>query len=148
MQNDFIATQNLGEVEIIKDKITIFNGQFSPESKKFDLKFLGFNGQISDTAIPVNRGNSYLIYFAGKNIVNENFEIGINSKYLTINRQSLTKHNYGDEYAVYSVELIVDSDTPIGDYSLFFKDETGKNDFIIGGISVDEMSNPWTYKSF
>ncbi len=147
-QNDFISTENLGEIEISKDKTTFFTAQFSPESKKFDLKFLGFNAQISDTTIPVNRGNSYLIYFAGKNIENENFVIGFNSKYLTINRQSLTKHNYGDEYTVYSVELKVDSDTPNGDYSLFFKDENGKNDFIIGGISVDEMLNPWTYKSF
>ena len=147
-QNDFISAENLGEVEITKDKTTFFTEQFSPGNKKSDLKFLGFNGQISDTTIPVNRGNSYIIYFAGKNIENENFEIGFNSKYLTINRQSLTKHNYGDEYAVYSVELRVDSDTPNGDYSLFFKDENGKNDFIIGGISVEEMLNPWTYKSF
>ncbi|MGI9054878.1 MAG: matrixin family metalloprotease [Pyrinomonadaceae bacterium] len=147
-RNDFISAENLGEVEISKGKITFFTEQFSPANKKFDLKFLGFNGQISDTTIPVNRGNSYIIYFAGKNIENENFELGFNSRFLTVNRQSLTKHNYGDEFAVYSVELRVDSDTPMGDYSLFFKDENGMNDFIIGGISVDEMPNPWTHRSF
>ena len=146
--NDFISAENLGEIEISKDKTTFFSEQFSPANKKSELKFLGFNGQISDTAIPVNRGNSYIIYFAGKNIENETFEIGFNSKYLTVNRQSLTKHNYGEEFAVYSVELKVDSSTPNGDYSLFFKDRNGKNDFIIGGVSVDEMLNPWIHHSF
>ena len=94
--NDFISAENLGGGRSIKRQNDLFSHeQFSPESKKSDLKFLGFNGQISDTAIPVNRGNSYIIYFAGKNIENETFEIGFNSKYLTVNRQSLTKHNYG-----------------------------------------------------
>ncbi len=72
-KNDSISTAELGEIEISKDKTTVFNEKFSPEIKHFDFKFLGFNGQISDTVIPVNKGNSYLIYFAGKNIENRRF---------------------------------------------------------------------------
>lgn len=147
-KNDSIAAAELGEVEILKDKTTFFNERFSPENKNFDFKFLGFNGQISDTVIPVNRANSYLIYFAGKNIENENFEIGFNSPFLTVNRDSLRKHNYGDEYAVFSVEIVINPDAQNGDYSLYFRDKNGTSDFIIGSISIDEITNPWTHKSF
>ncbi len=147
-QNDFAATAELDEIEILKDKITVLNERFFPEYKTFDFKFLGFNGQISDTVIPVNRGNSYLIYFAGKNIENESFEIGFNSRFLMVNRDSLRKHNYGDEYAVFSVEIVIDSEAQNGDYSLYFRDKNGINDFIIGSISIDEMTNPWTHKTF
>lgn len=147
-KNDSISTAELGEIEISKDKTTLFNERFSPEIKRFDFKFLGFNGQISDTVIPVNQGNSYLIYFAGKNIENENFEIGFNSPFLKVKQDSLRKHNYGDEYAVFSVEINVNYEARTGDYSLFFRSKNGTSDFIIGSISIDETSNPWTHQSF
>lgn len=147
-RNDSISTAELGEFEISKDKTTVFNEKFSPENKYYDFKFLGFNGQISDTVIPVNKGNTYLIYFAGKNIENENFEIGFNSPFLSVNSDSLRRHNYGDEYAVFSIELTIDSEAPNGDYSLFFRSKNGTSDFIIGSISIDETVNPWTHQSF
>lgn len=146
--NNLISAENLGEVEVSGGKATIFNSQFSPSNKKFDLTFSGFNGQISDTAILVNKGNSYVVYFAGKNITSNNFEVGFNSPYLTVNRKSLTRHNYGDEFDVFSVEVAINPDTPDGIYSLYMRNESGKNDFIIGGISVEETSNQWTFQSF
>ena len=147
-KNDSVSTVELGEIEISKNKTTVFNERFSPETKSFDFKFLGFNGQISDTVIPVNKGNSYLIYFAGKNIENENFEIGFNSPFLTVNRDRLIRHNYGDEYDVFSVEVIVSSEARNGDYSLYFRSEKGTSDFIIGSITIDETANPWIHRSF
>lgn len=147
-KNDSISTNELGEIEILKDKTTIFNEKYSPENKNYDFKFLGFNGQISDTAIPVNKGNTYLVYFAGKNIENEDFEIGFNSPFLSINQDSLRRHNYGNEYAVFSVELTVNTDASDGDYSIFFRSKNGTSDFIIGSISIDETANPWTHNSF
>lgn len=147
-QNTLVAAGELGKIEISKNKITLLNEKFSPQNKNYDLKFSGFNGQLSDTVIPVNRGNSYLIYFSGKNIESENFEIGFNSPFLTVNQKSLIRHNYGDEFAVFSFEVIVDSEAPNGDYSLYFRDKKGASDFIIGGVSVEEMTNPWAHQSF
>ncbi len=147
-KNDQISAKSLGDIEITKDRATVFTEQFTPANKNFDLKFFGFNGQISDTAIPVNKGNSFIVYFAGKNIRNENFEIGFNSPFLTVNRKTLTRHNYGNEFDVYSFELIVSPDAPNGDYSLYFRGENTTDDFIIGGISVDEMNNPYTFQNF
>lgn len=146
--NNLISAENLGEAEILSGKATIFNAQFLPSNKKFDLTFSGFNGQISDTAILVNKGNSYIVYFAGKNIANNNFEVGFNSPFLTVNQKSLTKHNYGDEFDVFSVEVAIDPAAPDGIYSLYLRNERGKNDFIIGGISVEDTPNQWTFQSF
>lgn len=146
--NKFISAENLGEVEITKDKAAILNEQFTPSNKKFDLMFSGFNGQISDTTVLVNKGNSYIVYFAGKNITNNNFEIGFNSPFLTVNKKSLTKHNYGDEFDVFSVEVVIDAAAQNGIYSLYLRNKSGKNDFIIGGISVEDTPNQWTFQSF
>ncbi len=147
-KNDFTSAENLGDVEIVKDKSALVSAQFVTVNKNFDLKFVGFNGQVADTGVPVNRGNSYIIYFAGKNIANDTFEIGFNSPFIRINRKTLTRHNYGDEYDVFSVEVIVDAETPNGDYSLYLKEKNEINDFIIGSISVGEMPNPWTFQMF
>lgn len=147
-KNDLASAGDLGLVEISKDQAAVLNENFVPQNKNFDFKFLGLNGQISDTVVPVNKANSYLIYFAGKNIENEDFEVGFNSPYLSIVQSSLRRHNYGDEYAVFSVALEVDPEAPNGDYSLYFRGKNGADDFIIGGISVDEMTNPWVHYSF
>lgn len=146
--NTLISAEKLGEVEITKDKTAIFNEQFTPSNKKFDLTFSGFNGQISDTTVLVNKGNSYIVYFAGKNITTNNFQIGFNSPLLTVNKKSLTRHNYGDEFDVFSVEVIIDAAAQEGIYSLYLRNESGKNDFIIGGISVENTPNQWTFQSF
>lgn len=146
--NNLISAENLGEVEIAAGKATIFNEQFSPSGKKFDLIFSGFNGQISDTTIFLNKGNSYIVYFAGKNLPNNAFEIGFNSPHLTVNQKSLTKHDYGDEFDVYSVEVKIDAAAHDGIYSLYLRNQNGKNDYIIGGISVENSPNPATFQSF
>lgn len=147
-KNHYIAAAQLGEIEISRDQTEQFKETFSPTDKNYDFKFSGFNGQISDTVIPVNRGNTYLIYFAGKNIPGEDFEIGFNSPDLSVNQSSLKRHNYGDEYTVFSVEVSVGPDARNGDYSLYFRDRNGASDFIIGSISVDETDNNWTHRSF
>lgn len=146
--NNLISAEILGEIEVVNGKTTLFNGQFTPSNKKFDLVFSGFNGQISDTTVFVNRGNSYKIYFAGKNITSNNFEVGFNSPHLTVNRKSLTRHDYGEEFDVFSVEVKIDADAQDGIYSLYLRNENGKNDFIIGGISVENTPNQWTFQSF
>lgn len=146
--NNFISAENLGEVEIGNGKATIFNGQFTPSNKKFDLMFSGFNWQISDTTVFVNKGNTYTIFFAGKNIPNNNFEIGFNSPHLTVNQKTLTKQDFGQEFDVFSVEVKIDAAAPDGIYSLYLRNQSGKNDFIIGGISVENTPNQQTFQLF
>lgn len=146
--NSSISAENLGEVEISNGKSTIFNQQFTPSGKKFDLLFSGFNGQISDTMVFVNKGNSYIIYFAGKNLPNDNFEVGFNSSYLTVNQKTLTGHDYGEEFDVFSVEVKIDAEAQDGIYSLYLRNQNGKSDFIIGGISVENTPNHSTFQTF
>ena len=112
-------------------------------SKNFDIEYIGFNGQLSELAVPVNSGNSYLIYVGGKTLDAENIEIGFNSPYLTATQNTITKLDYGKELSVVSFEVKIIPGTPSGEYSFFVKDKEGKIDYIVGGLTVEKFVNPW-----
>ncbi len=142
-QDDTATAEELGIFEIIKAKTLTITKKLKTREKNFSVQYTGFNGQISDLAVPLNGGKSYLIYIGGKNLDAENLIIGFNSPYLSITPNSIVKHDYGSEVSVVSFEIKIDTETPAGEYSLFVKSQSGARQFLVGGLTVENFLNPW-----
>ncbi|HXH70083.1 MAG TPA: matrixin family metalloprotease [Pyrinomonadaceae bacterium] len=142
-QDDTATAEELGIFEIIKAKTLTITKKLKTPEKNFSVQYTGFNGQISDLAVPLNGGKSYLIYIGGKNLDAENLIIGFNSPYLSITPNSIVKHDYGSEVSVVSFEIKIDTETPAGEYSLFVKSQSGARQFLVGGLTVENFLNPW-----
>ncbi len=107
------------------------------------MQYIGFNGQISELAIPVNGGKSYVIYAGGKNLSAEDTTVVFNSPYLQVTPKSLTNHDYGDDISVISFEVKVASGIPAGEYSFFLQKANEKSQFAVGSLTVESFVNPW-----
>ena len=138
------SAEKLGEIEITKGKTQNINRRLNSSRRSFDLQYVGFNGQISELAVPVNGGKYYLIYVGGKNLDSENLTIGFNSPYLTVTPKSLVNHNYGDDISVISFEVKVASDIPVGEYSFFLQAKDERTQFAVGSLTVEQFTNPWS----
>jgi hypothetical protein len=141
---DVAMSEELGEFEVEKGKTLNIIKKLRTAEKKISVQYAGFNGQISDLAVPLNGGKSYLIYIGGKNLDAENLKIGFNSPHFSITPDSITRHDYGSEVSVLSFEVKVDAETPIGEYSIFVKSQNGARQFLVGGVTVENFLNPWS----
>lgn len=137
------AAEELGNFEVIKGKTISIIKKLKAAEKNFSVQYAGFNGQISDLAVPLNVGKSYLIYIGGKNLDHENLKFGFESPYFSITPDSVTKHDYGSEVSVVSFEIKIAANAPTGEYSLFVESQNGSRHFLVGGITVENSVNPW-----
>ncbi len=142
------ATVYLGEVDLNQPDLKPLNKKFRLELKDFNADYVGFNGQLSSLAVPVNAGKSYIIYVGGKNLTPESLEIGFHSENFKVDQASIIEHNYGDGLSVISFEVEINENTPVGEYSFYLKSLTNKFENLIGGLTVEEIVNPWNNKSF
>lgn len=137
------SVEKLGETEVSKGKTQNIVKKIAHNRKGFDLQYVGFNGQISELAVPVNGGKSYQIYVGGKNLDAESVTVGFNSPYLSVNPKSLVDHNYGNDISVISFEVKVASEIPFGEYSFFLQTKDEKSQFAVGSLTVEPFVNPW-----
>ncbi len=112
-------------------------------TKDFDVRYIGFNGQVSELAVPVNSGKSYLIYVGGKNLNAGKVSIGFNSPYISVTPRSLTNHKYGADVSVISFEISLAAETPLGEYSFFIKSKGADAEFAVGSLTVETFANSW-----
>jgi hypothetical protein len=143
-----LAGQELGEVEVSKAKTASFAKKVTLAAKDFDVQFTGFNGQLSKLAIPINGGKSYQIYVGGKNLDPDDFKIGSTSPFFTVSGGSLTKLDYGRDISVFSFEIKSQTETPLGDYTIFIQKADGKIEFLTGHLSVEKFANSWNTITF
>lgn len=138
-----ISAQEIGEGQVSKGKKTVISGNLQNYSKDFEIRYVGFNGQLSELAVPVNAGKSYIIYVGGRNLDADDIQIGFNSPYVKITPKSIIKLDYGKDISVISCEIELSPKTPLGEYSFFVKKRDSAADFSIGSISVERQINPW-----
>lgn len=141
-EENFVA-EDLGGVEVIRDKTVNFDKQIENYSKPFDVAFIGFNGQLSRLAVPINAGKSYPIYFGGKSLETGDLSIQTNSPFLKAESSNLTKYDYGLNLSVWSFELNVNEEIPDGEYSLLFQNGIGQKSYLVGELTAERFSNPW-----
>lgn len=137
-------SEELGEIEVIKGKTVNFTKKITASGRNFDVQYIGFNGQLSKLAVPLNGGKSYLIYVGGKNLNADDLKIGTNSPSLTIAPGNPTKYDYGKDISVISFEVKIEAETPLGEYTIYFQNKNGETDFLIGGLTVEKFLNPWS----
>lgn len=137
------AAEEIEEITLVKGKHINLVNIIKNAAKDFDVQYIGFNGQLSELAVPVNSGNSYTIYIGGKNLDVKNIEIKFNSPYFTATPNTISKLDYGSELSVVSFEIKVIPGTPPGEYSFYVKNKDDKMDYIIGGLTVESFVNPW-----
>lgn len=139
---NFVAEQ-LGEAEVNRDKVTDFERKIETYSKPFEAVYIGFNGQLSKLAVPINAGKSYPIYFGGKNLEPTDLSIKTNSRFLNADGTNLTKYDFGIDLSVWSFELNVESELADGEYSLLFQNGNGQKSYLVGELTAERFSNPW-----
>ena len=137
------SVEALGEVNVGKGKIQTLSKKLKSETKDFDIRYVGFNGQVSELAVPINSGKSYTIYVGGKNLNSEKVSIGFNSPYLKVRPKSLANHQYGEDVSVISFEVRVAAETPLGEYSFFIKTKNKNTEFAVGSLTVETFVNAW-----
>lgn len=133
----------LGEISIENGKTAAFDKEISFKERSFSLKYVGFNGQISNVAVPVNGGKSFLIYIGGEKLNPKDFQIFINSPNFKITPKSVAAQDFGDEVSVLTFEVIARNNLPRGEYTIMVQKTGGEKAFIVGGLTVDEVINPW-----
>ncbi len=138
------AAQTLGELEVVKGRAVNFSRKVKFAANTFDASYTGFNGQMSELAVPVNGGKTFTIYVGGKNLNIEKLKVGFNSPNLTVDSGSLTGQDYGAEISVLSFELKVAAGTPPGEYSFFLRGGNEETSYIIGGLTVESFTNAWS----
>ncbi len=141
---DGAAAEELGSFEVTKGKTLNILKRVKNTDRNFSVQYAGFNGQISDLAVPLNSGKSYLIYIGGKNLDAQNLKIGFNSAHLSITPNTIVAHDYGSEVSVVSFEIKIDADAPAGEYSLFIQSQNDSKRFLVGGLTVENFVNPWS----
>lgn len=112
-------------------------------SNDIDVSYTGFNGQLTMSAVPVDAGKSYTVYLGGKGLTT-NTAIAFSSPYLSVTPNSIAVHDYGTDISVLSFEVAVDTDAPIGEYTIFAASAAGGKAAVVGGLSVRSFNNPFS----
>jgi predicted Zn-dependent protease len=139
-----VAAQSLGEIDVIKNRTTNFTKKLKTTVKTFDVRYVGFNGHLSELAVLLNGGKSFVVYVGGKNLDADNYKIRFNSAFLSLVPNTVVKHDYGAEISVISFEVKADQQIPTGEYGFYLQSKTGEIAFSAGGLTVDAFVNPWS----
>lgn len=139
----FFSVEQIGKVSLEKGKIINLAKSLSGKLKSFDVNFAGFNGQLSKLTVPVNGGKSFMVFLGGDNLNLNDLKISFNSPFLSVVPNSYLSHDFGDALSVISFEVAVSSSILPGEYSIQAQKQNGETAILAGGISVDEIVNPW-----
>lgn len=139
-----IPTQKIGNVFLESGDTSFLIKRLVDNAADFELKYLGFNGQLSGLPVPLNAGKSYTVYMGGRNIDKDQIYIGFSSPFLTCQPNTLINVDYGDGISAVSFEVQVNALTPIGEYTVFVESKVGMRQAIVGGIAIRSFSNSFS----
>lgn len=137
-------TESLGRFTVEKGKTLTVSKKLINRPAGPDLRYTGFNGQLSELAVSLNRGRSYTVYVGGKNISSGKFNLEINSPHFSIVSDSISTYEYSEGLSVISFEVRVLPDTPNGEYSISLRGENGERRTLIGALTIEDHVNPWS----
>lgn len=132
----------LGEVVIDKGKTAYIEKQLALKERSFSVKYIGFNGQISNIPLPVDGGKSFVIYLGGENLNPNELIISTGTPFIKVEKNMTVAHDFGDEISVLSFEISVQPNVPPGEYSLRLQKNNGEVEYFVGGIINDAIFNP------
>jgi hypothetical protein len=138
----------LGEVTITAGETQSLERQITFKERTFSLKYVGFNGQLSNIPVAVNKGKSFEVYVGGEGLNPNEVTVFSNSGFIRVVPNSVKVQNFGEEISALSVEISLRPDTPPGVYSLRLQKKGGETAYFVGALVNDLVVNPHVVFSF
>jgi hypothetical protein len=139
-----IPAQEIGTAVVASGETTTVNAKATSGVGDLEINYLGFNGQLSDMAVSVSPGRSYMVYLGGRNLDPRDISIAFTSPDLFVVPGTIRSLDYGDEITVVAFEVRVLARASNGEYSIYAESRSGYRRAVIGGLTVDNFTNPWS----
>ncbi len=144
-----LPAREIGEAVVVSGETATINAKFLSGTRDFELNYIGFNGQLSEVAVALSPGRSYVIYLGGRNLDPKKLLISFTSPYLSVVPGSMRSLDYGEDISVVSLEVRVSERAAKGEYTIYAESERGGKKAMIGGLTIDNFTNPWaSFASF
>ncbi len=144
-----LPARAIGEAVVASGETATLNAKLATGVRDFDLNYIGFNGQLSEVAVSLSPGRSYVVYLGGRNLDPKKLSISFTSPFLSVVAGSIRSLDYGEDLSVVSVEVRVSPRAEMGEYTIFAESERGGKRAMIGGLTIDNYTNPWaSFESF
>jgi hypothetical protein len=139
-----VPARLIGEVAVTAGETASINAKAIVGTRDLELNYLGFNGQLSEVAVSLTAGHTYVIYLGGKNLDPKKLAVTFSSPYLSVVQGTMRSLDYGEEISVVSFEVRVSPRIKKGEYTIFAESDRGGRRAVIGGLTIDNFTNPWT----
>jgi hypothetical protein len=139
-----LPMQAVGSLSVSAGETTAMTKRLEPGPDDIELKYTGFNGQLTLSSVPINGGKSYTIYIGGRNLTPKGTSIRFSSPFLDVTPGTIVSHDYGSDLSVLSFEVTVDAKTPVGEYTVFVESASGGRSAVVGAVSIRAFSNPFS----
>jgi hypothetical protein len=137
------SAEKVATVDVKRNESVELAKIVKPRLSDFALDLAGFNAQLTDLAIPVNPGRQYTIYFSGSRLNSSNLKFDLGTPFIQVMPETFREEDFGKDIEVYSIQLMVRSSAPAGEYGLRVFDAAGGSSYLIGALTIDEVENPW-----
>jgi len=136
---NLLAAREIGDAVVESGEAAVVNAKAVSSARDIDLNYLGFNGQLSEMAVSLSPGRSYVIYLGGRNLDPKKLSVSFTSPYLTVVPGTMRSLDYGDDISVISVEVRVAAKAPKGEYTIYAESDRGDKRAMIGGLTVENF---------
>ena len=100
--------------------------------------WLGMNGDLSTTPVPLEAGQRFTIYVAGTGVdAVPGSGITVTSPFMTVDATSLKRQQPSFSSPVISFDVTVAPNAPAGEYTVRLELNSGEVAFLTGGITID-----------
>ncbi|MDX6405867.1 MAG: hypothetical protein QOH70_3322 [Blastocatellia bacterium] len=105
-------------------------------------RFIGMNGELSTTVLPLEAGRTYTILVAGEGLDQIPARgISVTSPFITVNGSSIADEPFDTPYPVISFEISVDPYAPPGEYSIRLQTTDGEYVYLAGALTIDPSTD-------
>lgn len=126
----------LGIARVEKGLNSTINEKILSRRSGLVVDYAGVNGQLSESAVAVRRGEEYTLYLGGKGLDVDLISISVRSPFVAIDPTSITTQDFGDRIEAVSVVIKIAEDAPRGTYSVFVTRSDGSQAALIGALDI------------
>jgi len=144
-QNDMdprSAVVDLGEAVISLKQPVVLNKRLELSSIDIRFDYLGFNGQLSGMAVPVNAGSSYFLLAGSTSAELDGLSVESSSDLILI-RPRTTLGNFSKDIRTLGFEADISPEAPTGEYSISLRSPNSERHVLIGGLTIEKFPNFW-----
>jgi len=132
-----IGTRHIGDALIAIDANDKILKSLQRGRGNVQIQLIGLNSQLSELAVSLNRGETYRLFAGGVNLDPKQISIGFSSPNFAVTPGTIAAQDFGESISVVSFEVLVDPQTPPGEYSIFVESAAGERRSLIGAIVVE-----------